>query len=255
MSSTTNGFTSEGAIAPAASAPAATSSAPAGGPVKQQGLRISIRGTSSSAPETWKGVKHILKKKEYTKFTRTPEVAAAYEVRAAKDLERYVTIGDEIQVRQFGALEAVDPATGKMIAQPRAASSSPALVITPNAFPYNVSKDIVHLVLWSRDPQDLPIKEVKAIVSSTLGIKKKEFLAYENPKELKSVPNVRHWQVFVKAKALDANHQMRGEDAAIPISEEALAAVRAHIKKWHKIGHIALIAALLNPAGGMHIGR
>jgi len=221
-------------------------SAPEGGVA--QGLRISIRGTKVAKPENWKGVKRILKKKEYTKFTRTPEAAAAYEARAAKDLQRYATIGDEIQVRFFGALEAVNPATGKYEAQAPglcAEAAQPALVISPNAFPYNLTDDIEHFVLWSREHHDFSTKEVKAIVRSTLGIRKKDFLVYENPDELKSVPNVRHWQVFVKAKAL-GDHGIR-EDQPIRISKRDLSDVQAKLKKRQKIGRILIMAGLLGP--------
>jgi len=221
-----------------------------GAAVVKQGLRISIRGTSASKPEDWKSVKKILKKKEYTKFSRTPEVAAAYEARAAKYLERYATIGDELQVRFFGALEAVD-ASGKVVATPAAANPI-ALVLSPNAFPYNLSKDIEHYVLWSREPTTLEpgnrVKQVQAVICSTLGIKKSDFLAYENPHELKSVPNIRHWQIFVKAKAL-GDHVCH-EEEPITISNDAVHTVLAKLAKRKRIINIALFAWLLNPASG-----
>jgi len=264
----TNGFTSEGEVAPPA--PEATTkggvaSAPEGKPEGKpeggvatpegsvaQRLRISIRGTPVSAPANWKNVKRIVKKKDFTKFTRTPETAAAYEAKAAKDLERYLTLGDQLHVEFFGALDMVDPSSGKTIAAQVAAAGQTALVLARNNFPYNLAEDVKHFVLWSRG-QDFSTKEVREIVSTTLGIRKKHVRAYEQAEFLTSVPNVKHWQVFVEAKALGDAYIAGFNDAQpIRISNDALATIMAKLRKRKKIGRILLVAGLVGYASHHH---
>lgn len=239
-----------------------------------QGFRISIRANHlHSIPEfnphrlnggpDWKAVKRIVNKQDSitafgrdlrkkpapaqqrayfaSSFARTPEVAAAYEARAAKDLEKYLTIGDELHCRLFGDVEAVDPKSGKTIAAQVAASET-ALVLQRNNFPYILNEKVKHFVLWTRGQLDtFRTKDIRRIVSSNLGIGKKHVLAYKQPEGLNSVPNVSHWQIFVRAKALPKGFQ---EDQPILISNMALSKKVQNIKQ-----NRTLVRALLVVGG------
>jgi len=210
-----------------------------------QGFRMSIRGKPSAAVD-WKACKKIVKKKDYIKFSRTPAVAAAYEVTAAKDLQRFATIGDEVNVRLFGALELEDPKSGKTIAAQIAANET-ALVLMLNRFPYTVTNEVKHYVLWTRGQLDgFKSKDVRRIVSANLGIGKKHVLAFQQPEGFNSVPNVSHWQVFVEAKALPSG---LGDQPRV-ISNTALSTKVAKIEKNKRIGRMALFIGLAGGAFG-----
>lgn len=70
--------------------------------------------------------------------------------------------------------------------------------LVKNAFPYNLEKNILHLVLWIND---LNITNIKQIIKKELEIKYKkehEFLFFENPKHLRSINDIKHFHIFVK---------------------------------------------------------
>lgn len=70
--------------------------------------------------------------------------------------------------------------------------------LVKNTFPYHLEKNILHLVLWIND---FKITDIKQLIKKELEKKYKkeyEFLFFENPKHLRSINDIKHFQVFVK---------------------------------------------------------
>ena len=68
-------------------------------------------------------------------------------------------------------------------------------VLTKNAFPYDVEKNILHLILWRNTP-DRDMVGLKAMIEKTLvGT---DYVWFANEEELMSVPVFFHGQIFVR---------------------------------------------------------
>jgi hypothetical protein len=71
------------------------------------------------------------------------------------------------------------------------------IVFRPNDFPYNFEENIAHDLLWSNRPLDAEtISEI--IAEEMRKRKRKEFVYFENPAHLKTIPGIFHIHVFSK---------------------------------------------------------
>jgi hypothetical protein len=75
-----------------------------------------------------------------------------------------------------------------------------------NAYPYNVPKDTLHLVLWHWD--DTPREQISfylAKVFSHSGVGMNDFIIFNNPAGRRSMPDIDHHHIFVRrnVKLLD----------------------------------------------------
>lgn len=63
--------------------------------------------------------------------------------------------------------------------------------VSENLFPYRVSPNIAHLLVWVQNPEK--VHEIRQKLDQINGL-----IHFENPPEWKSVPSIRHVQVFVR---------------------------------------------------------
>jgi len=77
---------------------------------------------------------------------------------------------------------------------------SPFYVITPNDFPYDVSKGIHHYLLWFNPDNKYPMyndyDHVAKILDRHVGSGK--YVCFMNPLSIQSVPAVKHYHVFFR---------------------------------------------------------
>jgi hypothetical protein len=65
--------------------------------------------------------------------------------------------------------------------------------LVPNRFPLAVQKNIDHFVLWIKDPR--ATLDIDAYLKTKF--EGKRMVVYENPEEWKSIPLIKHYQIFV----------------------------------------------------------
>ena len=121
----------------------------------------------------WEELKQIIKYKEYFKFKRSLFNSNRYLV------HKFLLKKENIKLHNY--------ITNKYLKNKKYS-------LVKNDFPYNLEKNILHLVLWINDGEIIDIEEV---------IKKElknnyEFLYFENPVNLRSVLEIKHLQVFIK---------------------------------------------------------
>jgi hypothetical protein len=68
--------------------------------------------------------------------------------------------------------------------------------ILENDYPYNVEDSIKHYVFWINPQHNIKIQEAKQICLDKW--KEKDIIIFENPTHMKTVKNIKHYQVFLK---------------------------------------------------------
>jgi hypothetical protein len=121
--------------------------------------------------KSFEEIRWILKNKLYHKFSRTEKVNKAYEMHKKILSYRGVTISDYI----------LDMLKGK------------ATAVTWNRFPYDV--DAFHLIVWF-DNRKTAMKTMREVFKGL------EYLYYQSPPQLRSVPGKKHYHVFVRKNFL-----------------------------------------------------
>lgn len=111
------------------------------------------------------------------KFYRKEEVARAYEDHKRNLIAWKISPEDYIR---------------------RTALRNKSYTITPNLFGYNVSPGIKHFVFWTQSYVNISMDQAKKIVSSELRVLPRNIVIFENRPDMKSLPGLPHYQVFIK---------------------------------------------------------
>ena len=83
-------------------------------------------------------------------------------------------------------------------------------VLTENTFPYNVEKTIEHLILWI-NPKSKPSRaEIDNYIKNQY--KNHSAIYFENVDKNKSVPGIRHFQLFIKPENKNQEQDSLAED-------------------------------------------
>jgi len=69
-------------------------------------------------------------------------------------------------------------------------------VIVRNSFPYAVTKDIIHKILWYT--QSLSQEQISQIIQRHAEWEQSDVIYFENREYLKSIPQVKHVHIFLK---------------------------------------------------------
>lgn len=69
-------------------------------------------------------------------------------------------------------------------------------IITVNSFPYLVTEDVAHLVVWENPLYDVTENEIRTYISEQSP--NDEFVMYRNKEKHQSIASIKHWQLFVK---------------------------------------------------------
>lgn len=185
-----------------------------------------IKFTSISECTNWEDLKHILSKCELFKLSRKKEVTAQYKKFTARLHEQGIDTSIQIERHVFGFGGSFEKPTymfkeleydsqkymvcfqaafedfekykwlGNISLQPLIMNISPAsnlVMITENAFPYNLSPAIHHWLMWAN--HELSDSLLKAIVSE-LELHC-EYMLHVNPLKYRSVLHVFHAHLFI----------------------------------------------------------
>lgn len=75
--------------------------------------------------------------------------------------------------------------------------------LTSNDFPYNISNNILHILFWINNNsliKDIYSKDIYSLIKKEIFKKYKKnypFLYFENPNNLKSIPEIKHYHIFL----------------------------------------------------------
>nr|QYA18610.1 HIT domain-containing protein [Clandestinovirus] len=148
---------------------------------------------------TFEQLKSWIQNSDVSQLGRTQKVTDDYKEFMSMVKQEWNSIDDYIMFRVFQGQFVIDEETGKRkVSFDPSEEKSPRASLVKNDFPYNVSHDVQHYVLWST--QRLDNEQVASTLSKLLPSKRYEVVWFENTPALKSVKNVWHAQVFSRAK-------------------------------------------------------
>lgn len=134
---------------------------------------------------------------DFTALKRDPETAAKYNQYRSDIVKEWVSIEDVVKVKYLGATVKETESGLKYASYPCDLNSDELRYsLHPNKYPYDVAKDVRHMVLWVNRPM-LPPYQVNALLSMELG--SSQFFWFEQDTNYKSVKGVWHVHVFVKS--------------------------------------------------------
>ncbi|KAI9101962.1 hypothetical protein DFS34DRAFT_692631 [Phlyctochytrium arcticum] len=157
--------------------------------------------TPVQEPLTWDEIRDVLDTWTLERFSRTQQVLDDYIKWRENVANSFVRPADELLIEVHGYHSAVDPATGKLCAVPPSdASNLRRIVLRENHFPYATKPhgEISHYVLWSLEEMS------EEQVAEYLHEQKPgfEFLYYVNPPNRKTIPDIFHFQVFMRKRKI-----------------------------------------------------
>lgn len=125
----------------------------------------------------------------FTLLKRNQEVNDAYINYKTNILQEWVSIEDIIKVKYLGASFLINPYGLKYAIE----INQPRYSLQPNKYPYDINKNIKHMVLWATVP--LNFDEIESILIKELNQK---FFWFEQNLINKSVKGIWHVHVFVR---------------------------------------------------------
>jgi len=164
--------------------------------------------TYTTSPLTWARAAKVVGERDFQSFAppqggRSQQMQADYDGwRLHGALAGYVSISDFIKIERLG-LASAEEADGRLgCAEPE---PFPRKVIWwPNDFPYFVEPGIEHHVIWVSGFAGAPLEthpEIAAELERQRPAGSWEVLFWENPTELRSIPEVRHVQVLSRPRS------------------------------------------------------
>ena len=72
------------------------------------------------------------------------------------------------------------------------------ITIIPNDFPYNTEKNVLHYVVWCRNVVPTKQEIVSEIEKFALHNDFEDFIFFQNPPSLQSIPELLHYHLFLK---------------------------------------------------------
>ena len=139
----------------------------------------------------WEEINKLVDEERFEDFVRSKESSSNYGKNKIIIKNTYGSIKDMILIKTLN-YDSIKKEDNKLYAEKKEDSYKYHLIY--NDFPYSITDDVLHLVLWS--DENLTIEEGEKILNKKLkGLK---YIFYRNPEYLRSVPAVFHFQVFVK---------------------------------------------------------
>lgn len=130
----------------------------------------------------WQDLKQWDLKTTDVAFGRTPESIRAYTEHKRELSLRKVSLKEFVQATILGT-------------QPYA--------ISANMFRYNIDLYIRHMVFWMNSGIYISMEQAKKIVSRDLNADQRDIIIFENSPANKSIPDIPHYQVFIKLSHRD----------------------------------------------------
>jgi hypothetical protein len=127
--------------------------------------------------KSWKTLKHIINNNLLDKLNRTEFQMNRYKIHKFLLKKQNIKIKDFIIKKYLNNI---------------------SFSLTPNDFPYNISNTILHLLFWINDKA--LVKDIYFLIKEEIFIKYKRnypFIYFENPNNLKSIPDIKHYHIFI----------------------------------------------------------
>eukprot|EP00741_Cyanophora_paradoxa_P001299 tig00000478_g1255.t1 len=151
-----------------------------------------------SRPPCYEDVEYCIQTQQWELLKRNADQNKIYYAFAARILEGYETVGDELLERLWGfplVPSAARPGTVRADRGGKEVPPGARALLRNNNFPYELAEEVTHHVLWSLDP--MSPAQVRALLEGEL--RGRRWVFYENPPAKKTVPTIWHVQVFSAA--------------------------------------------------------
>jgi hypothetical protein len=146
-----------------------------------------------------KDLRHIVNNKEFHRLSRDKSLQSTYDGYKKRIRYEWVSMGDYILNKYFPELDTTTD-KGKRCIDRSVFPKHEISHLCPNTFPYRVHESVDHYVLWKINGK-ITQKDIDHHMDM---IKDKrwvdDFVAFENPTERKSIPEVEHIHVMIKFK-------------------------------------------------------
>jgi len=125
----------------------------------------------------WIKLKNILEKKTYNEFIRNDFNINRYKIHKFLLKQKNILLQNYVNDKYL---------------------KSKYYNLVQNSFPYNLEKNILHLVLWINKDVIINVEEIIKLELKKINKENHIFLFFENPKHFRSIKKIKHFQVFVK---------------------------------------------------------
>jgi hypothetical protein len=133
-------------------------------------------------------------------WRRSSPVSERYIKHTTQLLNEYASVNDYVRIHILHYASEFDEKAGKHVAVASPSSIEDPLLL-PNEFPYFLSTDIKHWLVWLDGQPTDPEKIVQEVVDRYFIPKERyDILIFVNPQQLQSVNGVFHAHVFVREK-------------------------------------------------------
>jgi hypothetical protein len=176
-----------------------------------------LRVRTVASRMSWEDVKTHIMNNHKDVFGRLEKDADEYDASLLRTREEWETVADFILHREFLLPVYVNPQTNKKYCdiqndinqcQPQRnphryggsmlhGSKKIYFSIQRNDFPYALLPPIEHLLMWCI-PERLNTEDVQWILERDLQLSPNQYCFFENPPALRSIPQIRHFQIFTK---------------------------------------------------------
>lgn len=158
------------------------------------------REAVAGKPLEWHDLIHWLENGQKTILWRDAACAERYVQHQQLVARDYRSINDFIRIHYLKWNNGVDETTRKRIAVPSASAIQEPL-LTPNDFPYYLTRGIEHWLIWCDPIPKMPEQIIERIIRENFPYEKFNSLSFVNPPRLRSVSDVFHAHIFTRKKA------------------------------------------------------
>ena len=152
-----------------------------------------------SKPATWEKCAEITKDPEKNpralldNLKRLPETELKYDLGKMDIKYNYVGIRDYLLIHKFGCEWKKNKDGKKKAINIKKVSNTSYIA---NTYPYNLEKGMTHDLIWSKTP--LTFNQIKDVIikKHKWNMLRREFIFWENPAQIKSIPEFLHYHVI-----------------------------------------------------------
>ncbi|CAF1057926.1 unnamed protein product [Rotaria magnacalcarata] len=133
-------------------------------------------------------------------WRRSSSVKERYIRHTTEVLSEYASVNDYVRIHMLHYASEFDETMGKQVAVASPSSIKDPLLIF-NEFPYHLSTDIEHWLVWFDGQPTDPEKLVQEVVDRQfIPNERYDIIVYVNPQQFQSVNGIFHAHVFVREK-------------------------------------------------------
>jgi hypothetical protein len=145
-------------------------------------------------------IRTVVDRGNFSTLKRSLDVDNLYNLYRTEILNRWVSIEDLVKSKFFGASVARNSQGLLYSYFGREINNGPIYSLEPNEYPYDLGKNIKHMVLWASEPLEKDkVEEILKQEFKQLNNVVKDYFWFEQTVEQKSVKGIWHIHVFIES--------------------------------------------------------